>query len=281
MSSTYNPQRSRNLFSPGSQKPFKLSRTKIQDFLDCPRCFYLDRKCGTGQPPGFPFTLNTAVDTLLKKEFDEYRAAGKPHPLMVKHGINAIPFVHPDLDEWRMNLKGIQVLHEPTGFIITGAIDDLWINLAGELIVVDYKATSTSKEITLDEEYRKSYKNQMEVYQWLLRQKGFKVSNTGYFVYVNGDTAKDSFNERLEFETLLLSYEGNDSWVENRLYEIKESLESDRLPPPYTECDYCQYWTAVKKHIDQKDAPSNYVINRQMTKEDLYFGGLNPSLPDA
>ena len=254
---SYNPQRSRNLFRSGLSNPFKLSRTKIQDFLDCPRCFYLDRKCGTGQPPGFPFTLNTAIDTLLKKEFDEYRASGKPHPLMVKHEINAIPFAHPDLDEWRMNLKGIQVLHEPTGFIITGAIDDLWINPAGELIVVDYKATSTSKEITLDEEYRKSYKNQMEVYQWLLRQKGFKVSNTGYFVYVNGDTAKDSFNERLEFATLLLSYEGNDSWVENRLHEIKECLEADKLPPPSTECDYCQYLAAVKKHIDQWDAPAN------------------------
>lgn len=251
----YKPQRSRNLFRPGHSNPFKLSRTKIQDFLDCPRCFYLDRRCGTGQPPGFPFTLNTAVDTLLKKEFDEYRAAAEPHPLMVKHGINAIPFVHPDLDEWRMNLKGIQVLHEPTGFIITGAIDDLWINPAGELIVVDYKATSTSKEITLDEEYRKSYKNQMEVYQWLLRQKGFRVSNTGYFVYVNGDTTKDLFNECLEFETLLLSYEGNDSWIEPTLFEIRKCLESDGFPQACASCDFCQYWAAVNNHLQKGSVP--------------------------
>lgn len=171
---------------------------------------------------------------------------------MVKHGINAIPFAHPDLDEWRMNLKGIQVLHEATGFIVTGAIDDLWINSAGELIVVDYKATSTSKEITLDEEYRKSYKNQMEVYQWLLRQKGFVVSNTGYFVYVNGDTSKESFSERLEFDTLLLSYEGNDSWVEPALFQIRNCLESNKFPEAGESCEFCQYRSAVLKHLDER-----------------------------
>ena len=35
---------------------------------------------------------------------------------------------------------------------------------ARSTIVIDYKATSTSKEITLDEEYRQSYKNQMMRY---------------------------------------------------------------------------------------------------------------------
>ena len=173
----YNSERSRNIFFSNKVKSFKLSRSKIQDFLNCPRCFYLDRKCGTGRPPSYPFTLNNAVDTILKKEFDKYRAAGAPHPLMIEHGIDAIPFTHPDLDAWRQNFKGVQYTHELTNFTVTGAVDDLWADSTGELIVVDYKATSTTKEITLDEEYRQSYKNQMEIYQWLLRQNGFRVSN--------------------------------------------------------------------------------------------------------
>jgi CRISPR/Cas system-associated exonuclease Cas4 (RecB family) len=246
---SYNPQRTRNLFSADVQKPFKLSRSKIQNFLDCPRCFYLDRRCGTGQPPGFPFTLNTAVDTLLKKEFDKYRVSSEPHPLMINHGIDAIPFTHPDLDEWRMNLKGIQVLHEPTGFIVTGAIDDLWINPAGELIVVDYKATSTSKKITLDEEYRQSYKNQMEIYQWLLRQNGFKVSKIGYFIYCNGDDSKESFEKRLEFSISVIPYAGDDSWVEKTLFQIRHCLESSDFPEPSKSCVFCQYRAAVRKHL--------------------------------
>jgi len=250
MTSNYNPQRIRNLFSSGNL--FKLSRSKIQAFLDCPRCFYLDRRCGTGQPPGYPFTLNSAVDALLKNEFDSYRAAGKPHPLMIEHGIDAIPFVHPDLDEWRQNFKGLQYMHEPSNFIITGAIDDLWVNSAGELIVVDYKATSTTKEITLNEEYRKSYKNQMEIYQWLLRRKGFQVSKTGYFVYCNGDSSREQFGDRLEFSITVLPYEGDDSWIEPTLMDIRKCLEAEKIPSPLEKCDFCQYWAAVKNHIDNE-----------------------------
>ncbi len=50
------------------QNKFKLSRSKIDLFLECPRCFYLGNRLGVSRPPGFPFTLNSAVDALLKKE---------------------------------------------------------------------------------------------------------------------------------------------------------------------------------------------------------------------
>ena len=74
MSEYYNSQRIKNLYESNGLVPFKLSRSKIDLFLDCPRCFYLDRKLGVGRPPGFPFSLNSAVDHLLKKEFDIHRA---------------------------------------------------------------------------------------------------------------------------------------------------------------------------------------------------------------
>lgn len=249
MGANYSHQRTRNLFCSNQTTPFKLSRSKIQNFLDCPRCFYLDRRCGTGQPGSLPFTLNTAVDGLLKTEFDGYRAKCKPHPLMVEHGITAIPFAHSALDDWRMNFKGIQVLHEPTNFIITGAVDDLWINPENELIVVDYKATSTTKEITLDEDYRQSYKNQMEIYQWLLRQTGFQVSKTGYFVYCNGNASKESFSGKLEFSISVIPYTGKDSWIEQTLFKIRQCLESDEFPDPSESCDFCNYRIAVQKHL--------------------------------
>lgn len=69
MSQYYKPQRTRNLYNPTSTTPFRLSRSKIDLFIKCPRCFYLDRRLGVGQPPSFPFSLNSAVDTLLKDEW--------------------------------------------------------------------------------------------------------------------------------------------------------------------------------------------------------------------
>ena len=251
---SYTPQRSRNLFIETKTTPFKLSRTKIQDFIDCPRCFYLDRRCGTGKPDGAPFRLNTAVDTLLKKEFDECRAKSQPHPLMIEHRIEAIPFAHPDLDAWRANFKGIQHHHESSNFIVTGAIDDLWISPSGELIVVDYKATSTSKEIQLDDsEYKNKLKKQIEVYQWLLRQKGFNVSNMGYFIYCNGDDSKERFNAKLEFSISVLPYKGDDSWVEPTLLAIRECLRSDQFPVATSSCAFCQYRGAVRHHLGERE----------------------------
>lgn len=251
MLSKYNPQRKRNLFSFLSNKPYKLSRSKIEDFKKCPRCFYLDRKCGTKQPPSFPYTLNNAIDTLLKKEFDQYRLKSETHPLLVKHGIDAIPFSHLDLEEWRTTLKGIKFHHEPSNLIISGAMDDIWIKPDGELIVVDYKATSTTQEITL--ENRDSYKRQLEVYQWLLRQNGFKVSNIGYFLICNGDSSESGFTGKLSFDFLLLSHEGNDVWIEQTLMQIKECLDNNIMPASGSNCDYCKYWEAIKRRRDYHD----------------------------
>ena len=66
---------------------YKLSRSKVDFFLNCSRCFYMDRRLGIAQPPGFPFNLNSAVDNLLKNEFDYYRSIKKPHPYIEKLGL--------------------------------------------------------------------------------------------------------------------------------------------------------------------------------------------------
>ena len=47
---------------------YKLSRSKVDFFLNCSRCFYMDRRLGIAQPPGFPFNLNSAVDNLVTTE---------------------------------------------------------------------------------------------------------------------------------------------------------------------------------------------------------------------
>lgn len=250
MSKYYNSQRTRSLYDSKNSKPFKLSRSKIDLFLNCPRCFYLDRKLGVGRPPGFPFALNSAVDALLKQEFDVYRANGTKHPLIEKYGIDARPIPHDDLDKWRHNFAGVQFLYEPTNLLIYGAIDDLWQNSKGEFIVVDYKATAKNEEITaLDKDWHEGYKRQMEVYQWLLRRNGYTVSDTGYFVYCNGQANKKAFDGKLEFEITLIPYKGDDSWVERIIKNAYKCLKSDKMPLPGENCDYCAYVEAVDEKI--------------------------------
>ncbi|MBI3331933.1 PD-(D/E)XK nuclease family protein [Candidatus Peregrinibacteria bacterium] len=239
--------RTRNLYDPQSAEPYRLSRSKIELFLKCPRCFYLDRRLGINRPDGPPFTLNSAVDTLLKKEFDLHRAKGQAHPLMTAYGIDAVPFIHPDLAVWRDNFKGIEHHHAETGFVVTGAIDDVWKTKGDELIVVDYKATSTQKEISLEDDWRQSYKRQLEIYQWLMRKNGYKVSDTGYFVYVNASKDKEAFDRTLEFSVQLLPYRGTSAWVDEALQEIHLCLHRTSPPPAHPECEWCAYTMAVSK----------------------------------
>ena len=248
MSKFYRGKRTRNIYEPGSRKPFKLSRSKIDLFIECPKCFYIDRRLGVGRPPGYPFNINSAVDTLLKKEFDALRENGETHPLIEKYGVDARPIPHKQLDAWRENFKGVQYLHEPTNLKITGAIDDLWQNSRGEYIVVDYKATSKNEEITaLDKAWHASYKRQMEIYQWLLRKNGLEVSDTGYFVYCNGRTDVEGFDGKIEFDVTLIAYEGDDGWVEGAIEKAHECLNLDKVPKKGADCDYCLYRDSVEK----------------------------------
>ncbi len=229
----------------------KLSRSKVDLFMRCPRCFYLDVVMGIGRPKMPSFTLNNAVDALMKKEFDIHRVAKTKHPLFEKYGIDAIPFSHAKLEDWRTNFTGIRFVHKATDLLLTGAVDDIWVSPNGELFVVDYKATAKDKTVDKldDTEWHDQYRRQMEFYQWLLRQSGFKVSDIGYFVYVNGQKDKKAFDAKLEFDVHVISYKGNDEWIEPILLKIRECLDSPVPPKAAGECEYCDYRTRAGKAL--------------------------------
>ncbi|HET8580946.1 MAG TPA: PD-(D/E)XK nuclease family protein [Candidatus Paceibacterota bacterium] len=249
MSSFYTPDRDPRWNYGGAK--WRLSRSKIELFLECPRCFWLDNKLGTARPRGPGFTLNIAVDALLKKEFDAYRAKGTAHPLMARYGIAAVPFRHADLDRWRENFEGIEYRHPASGLLACGAVDDVWIDPAGELIVVDYKATSKDGDIKAleDSPWAAQYRRQLGVYQWLLQQNGFTVSKRGYFVYANARSDKEAFDSRLEFDVTIVPCDGDTTWMEATLVAIRQTLDSDIIPAAGTSCDFCQYRDAAGRKL--------------------------------
>lgn len=232
----------RGIFDPNNPEPFRISRSKIDLFLNCERCFWLEVRKGIKRPPGFPFNINSAIDELLKREFDGFRKDQKAHPIMTDNKLSGvIPFEHEDIEVWRENFTGIQYFDKELNLIIFGAVDDVWVNEAGELIVVDYKSTSKKSEVTLDADWQIGYKRQMECYQWLLRKIGFNVSNTGYFVYANGDSSAEGFFNKMDFNTKLISYSGDDSWVEPTLAKLKACMLSEEMPKFGANCEYCKY----------------------------------------
>ena len=233
-------------YKKGQTEVFKISRSKLDLFVECPRCFWLDRVLGIKRPSSPPFQINKAIDELLKREFDKFRKNKTAHHWMVEHNIDAIPFEHKDLNKWRENFVGIQYLHETTNLLVFGAVDDVWVTPNGELIIVDYKATSKKSEVNLDADWQIIYKRQMEVYQWLFKKNGFDVSKTGYFVYANGISDADGFFNKVEFKTKIISYKANYDWVEPTLIKAKECLEGE-MPTKIGkavmggDCEFCTY----------------------------------------
>lgn len=234
----------KNIFDPKSEEPFKVSRSKIDLFLKCPRCFYLDSRLGVKRPSMPAFTLNSAVDELLKNEFDILRKKKESHALMKKYGIDAVPFDHKDLPLWRGEVNrfsGAVVTYKEANLIVDGLVDDIWINKDEELLIVDYKSTSTVKEISLEDEYKQGYKIQMEIYQWIFRNMGFKVSDKGYFVFANATKNRDSFDGRLEFDMTIVEHTGDSSWVPKTLKDIRQCLVSNDIPKSADNCEFCVY----------------------------------------
>ena len=244
-----------SVYQKGTNEAFKISRSKFSNFLDCPRCFYLERVKGLKDPSMPGWALNTAVDELLKKEFDHYRKNQKPHPFVIKNKLHFIPFQHEKIDYWRDALRGGIAFTDPdTNLEIHGGVDDIWFNPeTKELVVVDYKAQSKKEPVVteayLEDQYHQSYKVQMDIYVYILRQMKFKVSDTAYFLVCNGLKAPEKFDAILKFDLTLVPYKTNDSWIKNKIIEMKKTLESKDVPEINKFCEKCLYLETGKQFI--------------------------------
>ena len=242
--------RHRGTYKPEHPEPYELGRSRIQNFVNCPACFYLDRVKGIPIPSLYGWPLNSATDVLLKKDFDAYRQRQEPHPFLAKRGLgHLIPLQHEDFQRWTMALQlGLNTVHEETNLKVGGGLDDVWLNTETDQIhVVDYKSTSSGREgnvITLDD--RPYIKTQIEFYQWVLIKNGFDVSSTGYVLYVDGDRFAPGGmlgedDATMLFKVSLLDFEGNTDWIEPVLFEIRDALDSPICPEHKPKCPHGTY----------------------------------------
>ena len=245
----------KKLYIAGQNEPFELSRSKVDLFLQCPKCFYLDRSENhrIARPGGPMSYIPTAIDLLLKKEFDIHRQNETVHPYCEDHSLSLIPFKHNDIEEWQNNRKGIRYHHKDTNLVIYGAIDDCWRDNNNVLHIVDYKSTTASydpktleiKAVNLDEKgapHKYWYKKQVEIYQWLFSKNNFEVSNTAYFVFASALYKNvEAFDKKLDFKIDIISYDGDHSWMENTIVNIKKTLDSNDIPEGNKNCIHCKY----------------------------------------
>jgi hypothetical protein len=240
--------RESSTYKPGQLDSFRVSRGKFSDFLNCPRCFYLDRVKGLVSPSTPGWSLNETTDLLLKKEFDRCREGQNPHRIFDRFGLsNVVPFAHPAIDEWRDSLhRGLAYSIPYSNIVLTGGIDDVWQDSeSAQLIVVDYKSQANTHPVTTDAYlagiYHGGYKVQMDFYAYLLVNMGFDVSPTSYFYVCNADRGAPDFGGRMLFEETLVPYVWDSNWIGPKLVEMIDALNNEDLPDSNPACENCAY----------------------------------------
>ena len=238
-------------------KSLRLSRSRWDNFIKCPKCFYLKEKHNINPPgqPGHP--INSRVDALLKEEFDILRKEGKPHPIFKEYNLNFIPYNKLDpevLAKYRNNFKGVEAKSKKTKYILFGSLDDLWFDLdTDEIVVLDYKTTSNKKledYTSSTKHYHKSYLRQLDFYAYLLKLNDFKVHNIGYWLICNAaDENQKTFNKKVNFKTSILSYKLKTDYIEDTLVELEKCLENSNPPISGNDCDNCR-WFDERKNIN-------------------------------
>lgn len=225
-------------------KTIKISRNGLKLFLECPRCFWLDVHHKIKRPPGFPYTLSSAVDYLVKQEFDKYRAKGELPPVFKKNKIDAKLYAGEELDTWRNNFKGVSYFDEDLNAILYGAVDDILEFPGGSLAVVDYKSTG-SAQITIYEDYQK----QMDTYTWLLRRNGFTTQEQAYFVYYIVDKTGGGFSNVLPFNEELRIVDVRPDWVGDTFEAAITTARQAKPPKHAIECVHCKYVAAAGEFV--------------------------------
>lgn len=225
-----------------NNKPIQLSPNSLDLFLECPYCFWLEKKHGIRRPPPYPYALNTAVDILLKEEFDIYRAKGEPHPLLVAHNIPAKLFHNQELlNQWRSNFSGIRYYDADLGASIFGAVDDILEFKDGKLAPLDYKSTGSSVPKIYDR-----FQLQMDVYTYLLEKNGFLTPRKGYLAFYIVDK-KNGFGDKLPFKKELHEIETNPDDIPE-LFRDAVLLLKQNVPPQHSpDCKFGQWLKDISR----------------------------------
>ncbi len=231
-----------------AEKKIKLSPNSLNLFLDCPHCFWLDKNLGIKRPPPYPYALNSAVDALLKEEFDTYRAKKIPHPIFKENHIKAHLFGNQKLlNQWRNNLAGIRYFDEDLKATLFGAVDDILefdpsagSGQVGALAPLDYKSTGSTAEKVYDR-----FQLQLDTYTFLLEKNGYKTAGKGYLAFYIVDKSR-GFIDRLPFRKEIVEIETNPADVHEIFKDAVDTLRMATPPKHSSDCAFGKFLKSAK-----------------------------------
>ncbi len=222
-------------------RTIQLSPNSLNLFLECPHCFWLDKNLGIKRPPPYPYALNSALDDLMREEFDAYRKKNLVHPLLKSSHIKAHLFSNQKLlNQWRNNLAGIRYYDEELKATLFGALDDVLEFENEEIAPLDYKSTGIPKENIYDR-----FQLQLDTYTYLMEKNGYKTKRKGYIAFYIVDKNK-GFIDRLPFRKEIIEVETNPSDIYEIFKDAISCLRKDSPPKHSRDCQFAKWLKNAK-----------------------------------
>jgi len=207
--------------------------TSLPLFLNCPRCFWLEKIKKIKRPSGpFP-SLPNGMDRILKQHFDTHRSKKTlPKALEGKFSGSLYPDLK-KLDVWRNNFKGLQHEAKP-GFILKGALDDLFVTSSRKYAPLDFKTRGYPRK----EDTHEYYQLQMDSYALLLEKNGMKTA--GFAILLFYHPLKVNREHHVEFNADPVKIPTNPKNAENVMQQAISCLQG-KEPKVSKECGFCRW----------------------------------------
>ena len=220
----------------------RLSPSALNLFLECRRCFWLEKAKNIKRPRGIFPSLPSGMDREIKNHFDKFRAKNILPPELRGNGFEGVelfPDIH-KLEEWRNWRTGLVYHDTPSGATLSGALDDLLVK-EGLYIPFDYK---TKGSPTTQEDAVKYYTNQLDCYALMLEANQMPVAGYAYLLYYSPKSVSE--NGQVLFEVQPIKVEVQTDRARKTVRDAAELIKTELLPPLNPMCEYCVWLSKFK-----------------------------------
>jgi len=218
----------------------KLSPSSLALFMECPRCFWLEKVKHIPRPSCVFPSLPSGVDRVLKRYFDEHRAKGTlPEGLKGKFHGRLYGDIK-NLKVWRNSMRGLRFRDEETGIMLIGAIDDLFVTNNNLYAPIDFKTRGFPR----NENTHKFYRLQMDLYSFLLKKNALPPADFAILIFYHpvsiGDMHENNNKCSITFCYDTVKLPTNYHEGEKIFMEAIDCLFGDE-PEPSEECRWCKW----------------------------------------
>ena len=222
--------------SKNKQGLWKLSPSGLYTYTECKSCFWIDNHYK--RAPMLPLLLNSAMDSILKFRYDKYRKQNTfPPEAKELEKENIKPFKDLEkLNVWRESYLSLRIVNKKVGYQLQGKIDDVLVEKDGRLIPADYKSSGNPPS----EDKQKYYRDQLAVYGFMFKNKGYEASDRAYLLhYYVSDKTSPELAVKFDAHVDLVDIGSID--IEQKLKDMVKLLNSN-YPGYNPDCRNCEYY---------------------------------------